>query len=154
MARMHRNYLLELAMLAGMAAACSDPVSGQQRELDSNRDLWRGENITEYTYTLQITCFCPPEITQPVVVRVSQDSILSVVGAASGQPVEGSLIANFYTVDDLFEVVQDAIDREAHQLSVTYDADLHYPISIVIDYDERAVDEELALTASQLKLSQ
>ncbi len=136
-----------------MAGACSDPVSGRQRELDSHRDLWNDENITEYTYTLQITCFCPPEITQPVVVRVSQDSILSVVNAANGEPVDGSLLGNFYTVDDLFDVVQDAIDGEAQQLSVTYDADLHYPSSIVIDYDERAIDEELGLTASQLKPS-
>ncbi len=151
MARVYSKFLLELAVLAGMAGACSDPASGQQRELDLNRDRWRSENITEYTYTLQITCFCPPEITQPVLVRVSEDSILSVVDAASGEPVEGSLIGNFYTVDDLFDVVQDAIDGEAHQLSVTYDPHLGYPISIVIDYDELAVDEELALTASELK---
>ncbi len=151
MARMYRKCLLGLAVLAGMSGACSDPVSGQQRELDANRGLWSDENITEYTYTLQISCFCPPEITQPVVVRVSQDSILSVVSVASGEPVEGSLVGNFYTVEDLFDVVQDAIDGEAHELSVTYDADLHYPTSIVIDYDERAIDEELALTASQLK---
>ncbi len=137
--------------LAVLAVACSDPVSGQQRELDLNRGLWNDESITEYTYTLQITCFCPPEITQPVVVRVSQDSILSVVSAANGEPVAGALIGNFYTVNDLFDVVQDAIDGGAHQLSLTYDPDLHYPISIVIDYDEQAVDEELALTAGQLK---
>ncbi len=144
------TWLLELTVLAWLAGACSDPVSGQQRELDTNRDLWDAANIVDYTYRLQITCFCPPEITRPVIVQVGQDSIVSVVDVTSRERVQSSLIGSFYTVDGLFDVIQDAIDSEAHELSVSYDPDLHYPSRIVIDYDERAVDEELALTASDL----
>ncbi len=144
-----RLWLTELAACAWIAAACSNPLSAQQRELDANRERWQASDIVSYTYRLEIGCFCPPEITSPVLVRVSQDSIVSVVYAASGDTV-AALVSSFYTVGGLFEVVEDAIEREAHELSVIYDDSLGYPRRIVIDYEEQAVDEELALTASDL----
>jgi hypothetical protein len=54
----------------------------------------------------------------------------------------------FLTVDELFEVVQDAIDQEAYSLTVGYHAQLGYPTSIDIDYLLNAVDEEVSFRAS------
>lgn len=51
-------------------------------------------------------------------------------------------------MDELFEVVQDAIDQEAHTLTVEYHAQLGYPTSIDNDYWLNAVDEEVSFRAS------
>lgn len=148
---MSSRWLLAVASLHLIVAACADPLSGQQKDLVTNRELWEAEAISEYSFRLQVLCFCPPEVTDPVILEISQDSIIAVVDAASGEPVESARFRNYYTVDGLFGVIENAIDREAHELVVTYDAVLHYPTRIVIDYDEQAVDEELTLMASELR---
>lgn len=148
--RISSKWLLAVFSLHLLAAACSDPLSGQQKDLVTNRELWEAEAISDYSYRLQVLCFCPPEITDPVIVEVSQDSIIAVVDAASGEPVDSARFRNYYTVAGLFDVIENAIDREAHELVVTYDAVLHYPTRIIIDPIEQAVDEELSLLASDL----
>jgi hypothetical protein len=61
----------------------------------------------------------------------------------SGEPVPGDLAPHFPTVDGLFDVIKDAMDRDVHQLRVTYDGDTGIPVDIWIDYEANAVDEEL-----------
>ncbi len=70
--------------------------------------------------------------------------------ASSGEAFADSLFGLFYTVQGLFDVVQDAIDSGADEVSVTYDPDLHYPTEINIDLID-VIDEELLVVASDLE---
>jgi hypothetical protein len=54
------------------------------------------------------------------------------------------------TVEQLFAVVSDALDGNAHTVTVEYDDDWGYPRSIYIDYDREMVDDELSITAQDL----
>ena len=45
-------------------------------------------------------------------------------------------------INGLFEVIQDAIDDEADQITVSYDSELGYPTNIEIDYNVNAIDDE------------
>jgi hypothetical protein len=78
-----------------------------------------------------------------------------VVSAATyvddGSPVGEEYRTDLPTIEDLFEEIQDAIDREAHSLSASYDADRGYPTAVAIDYIENAVDEEMAFNVYSLE---
>jgi hypothetical protein len=57
----------------------------------------------------------------------------------------------YLTVPELFDFVEDAIDRRAHEIDVRYDPESGYPTHIRIDYVENAIDEEMAFEASALR---
>ena len=52
----------------------------------------------------------------------------------------------FRTIDGLFDLVQDAYDRDAHEVQVDFDPDRGYPTRIWIDYVEMMMDEEMGFT--------
>ena len=49
---------------------------------------------------------------------------------------------DYLSIDGLFDLIQDAIDRSAFQISVKYHGELGYPLWAAIDYDRRIMDEE------------
>ena len=53
-------------------------------------------------------------------------------------------------VEGLFDLVQDAIDRNAARLEATFDPATGFPGSFAADYDLAVADEELAFTAGGL----
>ena len=50
--------------------------------------------------------------------------------------------------DDLFDVLMDAFDRDAHEVRVTYDEATGIPADIWIDYEENTADEELGFAVT------
>ena len=65
-------------------------------------------------------------------------------------PVDKTKYANYRTIEGLFEFIQEAINRKAYRIKVSYDTNLGYPISASIDYDERMADEEKSFKAEGL----
>ena len=58
---------------------------------------------------------------------------------------------HFYdTVEDLFDLIEDAIARDAAVLEVRYDGRLGYPRAIVLDFSVDVADDELSVTVSGL----
>lgn len=141
-------------LLAGALASCSalqsGPLDGAQAELNRQRRQWRAQEIEDYSYTVRRLCFCPESFTDPVEVRVSGGEVVARSYRGSGEAVAGENARFWPPVEGLFEIVQDAIDRDADSLLVDYHPSLGYPISIRIDYEEMAIDEELTVTASDL----
>ena len=56
----------------------------------------------------------------------------------------------FGTVDDLFAMLQDAIDGGAVSITVEYERQLGYPTTAFIDYDALIADEEQGFAVSEL----
>jgi hypothetical protein len=135
-------------VLMGAACSCTAPAAGELRE---NEQKWAAHNISDYSYTLRIGCFCPQEITSPVVVEVRNRTTVSVKYVDSGQPASNSSFDKANTVEDLFAIVRGAISQKADKLTVEYDPSLGYPTQISIDPIKDAVDEETAYTVSYLK---
>jgi hypothetical protein len=59
----------------------------------------------------------------------------------TGEPVEPSLAGLFPSVQGLFDVVEDGIEREAERVEVEYDP-LGFPRRVLIDVDLRTADDE------------
>ncbi len=67
-----------------------------------------------------------------VTARVWDDSLTTVPAWAEG----------FYgSIDDLFDVIREALAASAHVLDVTYDDRFHFPTSITIDRRENVSDD-------------
>lgn len=153
---MKRRALVTMACALALVA-CSDS-NGQgpddqpevQRDLTENQDNWEALGISDYTFTFTRTCFCPIELFRPAEVVVRDDVIESVTYVDDGQPVDPGILPSYQTIDELFEMIADAIERGAVTLDVSYDPDLHYPTDGYIDISEMIADEEQGFTASDL----
>jgi len=126
------------------------PLTEWQTDLEAGKTLWQAQNLSTYNYTYQLSCGeCPYDYQKAKLVHVVDD----VVVAVNGSPIQSSLGSSSLsfddvpTLDELFALIQDAINANAFQLGVTYDEEYGYPTSIGIDYDEMIIDEEFGVSA-------
>jgi hypothetical protein len=119
-----------------------------RNELDKHRHIWENEVVRDYQYRLQVLCFCPPEVTNPVIVEVKGGVTSSVIYVGTGLPVGNTNFIKYDTIDEMFQVIEYAIDQGADEIKVEYDADLGYPARIEIDFIKMAVDDEITYTIS------
>ena len=122
---------------------CTHEVDPLRRELQVNRELWDSHNILAYKYDFQRICFCPQEITAPVIIQVQNKHIVAVSEVATDEPVDAARWEYYLTVVELFDEIDAAIDREAYEIVVDYDSELGYPSSVELDADKYTIDEEV-----------
>ncbi|WP_338737982.1 DUF6174 domain-containing protein [Candidatus Dehalogenimonas loeffleri] len=139
-----RLSLLSLVIIVSLIAGCSLGKSPTQKELDAARILWDSVLIEDYQFQLRVSCFCPQEIVQPVLISVIDGVVTDRIYAETGVSVLSDYFNRADTVEKLFEIIQEAIDTQADSLTVTYDKQTGYPSSIIIDQIAQAVDEEIA----------
>lgn len=148
--------VIQLVVLAVVVSlfGCIHPVpppstgNPDQDALNSNRTLWKGANLSTYTYTYKRMCFCPPE--EDIAVMVQYSNVTAASYYPSNNPVMPERLDSLLTVEELFQVVQKAITDEVAQLDVTYNSELGYPEHIFIDVDKRMADEEMTHLVSNL----
>ena len=148
--------LLGGAMLVPMLAACesitgTDDLDRAQRELDRNWNRFESSAPLSYSYTVRVNCACSSDVTRPVVVWVDRGFVEYLFYEDDGRPVPFSIADSFPSVEQLFDAIQDGIDRRADYIDVRYDFTYGYPTSVYIDYDRRVADEELSLTTRGLE---
>ena len=121
----------------------------QQWLLEKNK--WQQQANKHYIYTVQRSCFCPPEARKPMRVRVKEGAIVQVMLVPENitKPVT---YQGARSVDSLFGLIEKAIRTNAASIKVTYDAQYGYPTTITIDQDERMADEEIYYKASGMRL--
>ena len=143
--------LLGAILILSPLAACdsvtgTDDLSRAQSALDRNWDRFQRSAPLSYSYTVRVDCECPTDVTRPVTVWVDRGSIEYLLYEDTGRPVPLSYASSFPSVEQLFDAIQDGIDRQADFLDIQYDPTYGYPTSVYIDYDRRVADEELSLT--------
>lgn len=142
-------FLLALLFLAGCSLVDNDD-NPSRMALELNRSQWRAQGFSSYQYDLLISCFC--QYVGPVRVLVRGDSVHALTPHDTADvPFTPEDLAPDYalTIDDLFDIVGKALGQ-ADELEVDYDAALGYPTRISIDWDDRAVDDEIAYRATNL----
>jgi hypothetical protein len=140
-----------IVTLLAASPACSPTAPDEAVELSVGMARWETVRPAAYELVLERTgCECLPEWLIPVRVTVQGHQVTSVVNEQTGEPVVTE-IYHAMSVDELFDVIEDAIVRDADTLEVTYDRQLGYPTSISIDYDRNVADDELLITAHSLE---
>jgi hypothetical protein len=137
-----------LAVGIGVPVGCGESVGPLQAELDANRRLWAEVGFSDYRYNFQRLCFCVD--VRPVDIEVRAGTITTVTVTETGERVNSADFGRFETVESLFDLVRDAIDRKAEKLTVAYHPSLGYPIDIDVDYSFNIADEEQRIVSSGL----
>lgn len=111
-------------------------------QFEENRRLWNEQALSEYSYVFSWSCFCLPDYTAPVKIEVEQGEWSSISFVADGKPVIEDNWQRYNTIDELFEMIEDAFKQDAVAIHAEYDSELGYPTSVFIDYSELIADEE------------
>jgi len=132
-------------MLTLFLAACGDPVGVDSFE--EARERWNDQNIDHYSFVLRPLCFCG--YTGPAQVTVDSGQIVSVVDGETGEPITGDPLSLMRTIDDLFVLLSEAWEEDAHVVQAEYDPGYGFPTDLWIDYKENVADEELGYQVSE-----
>jgi len=122
---------LALVLLTLVAGACSR----EERQLDAARRRWEAAGITTYTYTIVMSCFCPP---LDAVVEVVDGRVVSVTPFFIG-----SITPEARTVEELLaDLEQELASADRGDYTIEYDPELGYPVLVVADPIRQAIDDE------------
>ena len=147
MALYHFNTVVE----GKIATDKSEALIQAQSNLNAAKALRNSKEVSHYTATQQLSCFCTPNSTHPVQFDVMSGAIVegSIQYVNETDKIPASqLTVNPMTVEDTFAFIQDAIDRKADSIDVTYDAEYGFPTKMNIDYSMMMADEEQYYTYS------
>jgi len=144
------KYLLVFLAAAGGCSSATDP-SDHAEALAVSRARWSGSGIANYQFTIARLCECTPETVGPVVVEVRGGEV-SERKYASGVTVDPQYADLFTDVPGLFDLIDEAIRRDAAGLAVRYNSAYGYPESIQIDWMAGAVDDEVSYRISDFTL--
>jgi hypothetical protein len=138
--------LSALGLLTLFAPSC-DSLGPERSELERARALWEANGPSDYVYTVERLCFCGYR--GPARVTVEDGAVVSIVYLADDEPPVELTEELFPTVDGLFDILEDAIARDAHSISATYDPEMGVPVEFFIDYQENVADEELGMRVTE-----
>lgn len=120
---------------------------GREAELASGEELWSNLGISDYDFTVTMTCFCPPPAGTAIRVRVRDGRTVSAVGS---QNPRNGVVVDMSDVPDsvpaMFAAVRSAMDADPDSIAVRYDEDYGFPVSIEIDYRRAYADDEVSFT--------
>ncbi len=135
---------LAALFFSGCGSGSSHPALSRLAQAQAR---WQTAGVSHYAFTLERSCFCPPDGSGPVRIEVRSGSVVSIT-KPDGSPVTGDYFSAYDTVEELFEVVRSAENRPAASIITDFDLDRGYPTRISIDYIELAVDDEISYSVS------
>jgi hypothetical protein len=139
--------------LSFSAARAGDQIEDIAETLRRNQRKWAEQQAKEYQFVFRLVCFCIPEFTRPVVINVREGKIVAVRYADRDQaPIAPENFNRYQTVDELFAIIQQAIEQKAHRINVTYHPKRGAPTSVFIDYSANMADEERGYEIRALKV--
>ena len=136
-------FVAALALSVGACEYALGPKGGRARDLERARDRWRREAPRDYRYDFELHCFCGADLDRPVTVVVRNGAVYDAFYVDDGRPVPTAYLQYYRTIDGLFEVIGDAINRRADYIDVEYDSRYGYPRFADIDYERRTTDDEI-----------
>ena len=123
-----------------LLGACTSPTT-PENDLADYRTLWEAQRLTDYTFDVVRNCFCLARADVRVTVK---DGVITGVTELASEIARDP--ETFRTINSLFDLVQDAYERDAHEIQVEFDPGRGYPTRIWIDYVEMMADEEMGFT--------
>jgi hypothetical protein len=135
-----------LALLV-VAISCSDAIGPGRpaTDLAAARQRWRAQNLHTYAFTIQRSCFCTN--VHPLYVLVLNDAVAGVLDLETGEMVDPLLGE---TVESLFALIQNAIDRPAQLIRAEYDVAKGFPTEIEHDGAAQIADDEIVYRVSDV----
>jgi hypothetical protein len=134
---------LGLVLLVASSCAQADHVGDVAGGGDSPADAarehraqWEAAGVSDYTWRIFVGCFCPVS-TSTVQVVAGEPVDLRVDGEPASIKLDQANGFIPLTMEELFDVLDEAYAKHAETVQVTYDPDLGYPTDISIDPNYR-----------------
>lgn len=147
-----QRFIVLIIVVCAMTACQSnndrDNLAQARDAYSRNLAKWGDADIHDYQFIYNTYCFCV--MLQNVVIVVQQDKVTSAFYQASGEYLPDNQLAGLPTIDSLFNIIEDAINRNAYRLTASYNDDYGYPAEVSIDYEKNTIDEEFGFSASNL----
>lgn len=115
---------------------------------DTTTGQWPDFAASDYSYRLEVLCFCP--LTGPLRVSVAGGEVTSAVRLT--KPGKGRQAPAFarLSIDD---IIAKANDPAVFKADVTWPAGTDHPTKVTIDQIENAVDDEVTYTISDVEVA-
>jgi hypothetical protein len=133
--------------IALIAASACQSGTGPGLEASIARERWEERRPAAYQYTVRRSCECLPEMTGPVIVIVDGGTVTRRY-VANNAVVSSTFAALFPTIDELFDIIEDARRQDAASLVVDFDPTYGFPTRVSIDYHREMADDEIVYRAS------
>ncbi len=144
---------LILLTLIVILTACS---AAAPSEFERNRQTWQDSGVTHYRFSLHIGCFCVFSDKMPITVEVQNGEVISMTYPDGTLVAETDpnyeIFSQHATIERLFSELEAGLTGDAEEVTVTYDSSRGFPAEIYFDYIKAAVDDELGLSVSNLKV--
>jgi hypothetical protein len=148
-----RFYPLVALLALPLTAGCRgifDPDYNEERDYERSRDRWYSRNVFEYEVTVDRRCECL--YTGPIRMLVRDGIPVSAVDRYSGFAVPASVLRYYPSVEELFDLIDDAIYGRSHDVDVSYDHSYGYPRVTYIDYEQFYTDDDIRFELRELRV--
>jgi len=126
----------------------SNTHSQARTDFESNKRKWQNSQPIIYSFTLQGSGFLAGNARKPVDLIINDNNVTH---AKFTDGTTGQVPAfNQLSIDDLFNTIGNALNNNAAEVRVEYNATTGAPESIFIDRDRRIADEEVSLSVSNV----
>ena len=115
-------------------------------DLSVEEKKWRSQNLEDYEFTLQISCFCVLEYTYPKRVVVKNNEVFQV----NETPIEEINDPSIRTIDGYFSFIRETRKEKPDEEEITFDPEMGYPTTIFFDISYMIADEEIRYSISNL----
>lgn len=129
-------------ILAVLAACGGDPtgvVVAERMELGAARALWDAGNVDDYRMTVRLN---GAWFGGSAVIRVRDGVPVSVIPVDSDNGASAEPFRGYDTVEELFAIVENAVQENAFRLDAEYHSRLGLPVDVYVDMRSNVADEE------------
>jgi hypothetical protein len=151
------KYVLIAVLLGvGHSAAAQNTVTNAplSERLNAARALWQQAGFDQYVYGFNKFCECHRETPPETLVEVTDEAITDVrhimVKTGDTVPAAARNFALYWTVEDLFDLLERASRSEA-VVRADFDDELGLPRRIFIDYLPDVVGDELDVRVTRFE---
>ena len=142
-----------LAVSVAAAAQAPRARAAEADELEASWARWKASGPESYEYGYNKYCDChrdtPPETVVVVAAGVVERVYHVYVDSSREVPAREGSTDLYWTIDDLFRLIEGALERNA-TVRARYDAALGYPTAVFVDYDEQFIGDEIDVRLTRL----
>jgi len=122
----------------------------QQTAIGLNgRDTWIGNNLTNYSFDLEESCYCPEQAVMRI--KVCERSVFSVKNQETGELFkETATLMKYRTIMGYFDLIQELQSQHPDEIRVKLNRYLGYPEEVWINPSYKTGDDEINIRISNV----
>lgn len=138
-------------MVAALAVTACDAGGPESRrilldQLAAQEAVWGETGSASYMLEMTRDCVCADDANRwQVSLDVVDDEVVSGVHVFTGEALTTEELALQYTVEDLFDVVRDALNRGVASVTISYNNDYGFVEQLYVDYDARISSDDVII---------